>query len=450
MDKLDPYQETGAAFLASRWRGSIFDEPGLGKTAQAIRALEIVGANKALVVCPAGVRQVWPHEIRKWSQNGLKALKASSVYDLADWQRGKANVLVCSFEQAVMWKDDFRKSFFDALIVDEAHLAKNRKARRTLALVGEEADGEGALAGMAARTWTMTGTPIKNDPTDLWVQLKLAGATDLNFTAFASRYFEPRAKTFSISYTPKKDYLPELHALIASMSVMRTFDDVGHQLPPIRMTTLPVDGNDRQIVEYLKGFPGLSERIVHMVNTEGKLAFKDSEHVSRLRSLIAEAKAPGYANFVTEELKRGEIDKLVVMANHRKAIRIVRDEIRKANMNAEEITGDTTERARERIVRSFQDEADGVRVIVGNIQAAGTGLTMTAACRLDMLESSWTPSDNVQAVRRVRRRGQTRPTWARFVMLNNSFDHTVAEVVVKKANTIISITRKDNLSEAMA
>jgi hypothetical protein len=67
-----------------------------------------------------------------------------------------------------------------------------------------------------------------------------------------------------------------------------------------------------------------------------------------------------------------------------------------------------------------------------------------------MLESSWTPADNVQAVRRIRRKGQNRPTFARFVMLSNSFDDAVANIVTRKANTIVSITDKDNLQEAMA
>lgn len=446
---LDPYQISGANFLASRWRAAIYDEPGLGKTAQAIRALEIVGALKALVVCPAGVRQVWPYEIRKWSQKGLRAARASGVYDLADWQRGRINVLTCSFEQAVRWREDLAGTFFDALVIDEAHLAKNPNTQRAVALFGKNADGVGGIAGSAMRTWTLTGTPIKNDPIDLWVQLRLCGATELKFTQFAQRYFNVRTKTYSVSHTPKPEYLPELQALIASMSVMRTFDDVGHQLPPIRMVTLPVDGDDRGIVEYLRTFPGLDERIRHAINVEGKLSFADNEHVSKLRALIAEAKAPGYARLVIDELKRGEIDKLVVMAHHKKAIRIVRDEIQKAGMLAEEITGETSDKMREKYVRSFQDDPKGLRVVVGNIQAAGTGLTLTAACRLDMLESSWTPTDNVQAVRRVRRRGQMRPTFARFVTLNKSFDQTVSEIVTRKANTIVRITGKDNLQEAM-
>jgi len=133
-----------------------------------------------------------------------------------------------------------------------------------------------------------------------------------------------------------------------------------------------------------------------------------------------------------------------------RGLQIVTEHLNQHGIRAEMIVGGTSERQREDTVRSFQDDPKGVRVICGNITAAGTGLTMTAACRLDMLESSWTPADNVQAVRRIRRKGQTRPTFARFVMLQNSFDDAVAGIVTRKANTIISITDKDNLQEAMA
>jgi SWI/SNF-related matrix-associated actin-dependent regulator 1 of chromatin subfamily A len=213
---------------------------------------------------------------------------------------------------------------------------------------------------------------------------------------------------------------------------------------------LPVDGDSRQVVDYLKNYPGLSERVTASIETEGRLAFDDNTHIATLRALIAEAKAPGYARLVTEELRSGTIDKLVVMAHHRRAIELVADHLNQNGIRAETIHGGTSERQRELTVRSFQDDPRGVRVIVGNITAAGTGLTMTSACRLDMLESSWTPADNVQAVRRIRRKGQTRPTLARFVMLNNSFDGVVAKIVTRKANTIVSITAKDNLAEAMA
>lgn len=449
MEKLEPYQLDGAAFLAASYRGSIFDEPGLGKTAQAIRACELVKAQRVVVICPAGVRQVWPYQFKLWGRSNPRIVKADSVFDLVAWQKGKRDIIVMSYEQAVQWSKELASEFFDVLIIDESHYLKNPDAKRTRAIVGAHGDGLNAIAGMASHVWCLTGTPIKNDPADLWVPLRLSGKTNLEFTAFQKRFFRQRPGTFSVSNTPRKEALPELQAMMRDMSLMRSFEDVGSQLPPIRLDVLPVDGDSRAVVEYLKDYPGLSDRILQSIEAGGGgLAFDDSQHVATLRSMIAEAKAPGYARLITEELKSGTIDKLVVMGHHRRGIEIVADHLNSHGIHAAVIYGGTRNGAE--IERSFQDDPKGVRVIVGNITSAGTGITLTAACRLDMLESSWTPADNVQAIRRIRRKGQTRPTLARFVMLQNSFDDTVAGIVTRKANTIVSITAKDNLREAMA
>jgi len=449
IEQLDPYQIRGANFLASHHRGSIFDEPGLGKTAQVIRAMETVKAERSLVICPAGVRQVWPYQFKQWGRTKNKVVRMDSIFDLAAWQRGKADTLVLSYEQAVRHAEDLRSDFFDVLAIDESHYLKNPNAKRSIAIVGENADGENAIAGMANYVWPITGTPMKNDPSDLWVSLRLAGATDLTYTAFQKRYFKQRHGTFSTSNSVRMEALPELQQIIRSMSLMRTFADVGIELPPIRMDLLPVDGDSRPVVEYLLQYPGLSEAIISTIENEGKLAFDMSTHLSTLRMLIAEAKAPGYAKFVAEELATGQIDKLVIMGFHRRALQIIVAHLQQENINAQLIIGGVSETSREQIVRSFQDQPNGVRVIAGNIQSAGTGLTLTAAMRVDMFESSWTPTDNVQAVRRVRRRGQTRPTLARFVMLQNSFDEVVSGIVRRKANAFALINGRDNMGEAM-
>jgi SNF2 family DNA or RNA helicase len=449
VEKLEPYQLAGAAFLAASHRASIFDEPGLGKTAQAIRARELIRAQQTLVVCPAGVRQVWPHQVKLWGRDNYRVVKADSVFDMVAWQRGKIDMLVVSYEQATMWARDLSGEFFDCMIIDESHYLKNPDAKRTKALVGD-GSGAGGIAGMASHVWCLTGTPIKNDPADLWVPLRLSDVTRMSFSSFQRRYFKQHIGTFSVTNSVRPELLPELQTMIKSMSIMRTFDDVGERLPPIRLDALPVDGDNTAVVEYLRQYPGLSDAIIQSIEQDQRLSFDDGTHVATLRALIAEAKAPGYAKLITEELKSGTIDKLVVMAHHKRAIQIVHEHLCRHGIRAEMIYGATSEAMRTAAIRSFQDDPNGVRVIVGNIQAAGTGLTMTAACRLDMLESSWTPADNVQAVRRVRRKGQTRPTFVRFVMLEKSFDQTVAAIVTRKANTIVSITAKSNLQEAMA
>jgi SNF2 family DNA or RNA helicase len=448
-DQLEPYQLRGADFLASHHRASLFDEPGLGKTAQVIRAMELVRAERSLVICPAGARPVWPYQFKLWGRTAHKVVRADSVFDMVAWQRGKADVLVLSYEQAVGWRDDLRSDFFDVLAIDESHYMKNPEAKRTLAIVGPEADGMEGIAGMANYVWPITGTPMKNDPADLWVPMRSAGVTKLTYTAFQKRYFKQRHGTFGTSNRARPEALPELQQLIKCMSLMRTFEDVGSQLPPIRMDLLPVDGDSRAIVEYLKQYPGLSEGILSTLEAEGKLSFDTGTHMSTLRALIAEAKAPGYAKLVTEELKSGTIDKLVIMANHRRAIQIICQHLQGEGLNAQMIMGGVSDTARDQIVRSFQDQTNGVRVIVGNIQAAGTALTLHAANRLDMFESAWTPTDNVQAVRRIRRKGQKRPTFARFVMLQNSFDEVVSGIVRRKANEFALISEKGNMVEAM-
>ena len=200
-EKLEGYQIEGAAFLAANYRASIFDEPGLGKTAQAIRAFELVKAERAIVICPAGVRQVWPFQFKLWGRSNPRVVKADSVFDMVAWQAGRIDVLVMSYEQASGWWKDLSSDFFDCLIIDESHYLKNPDAKRTKAIVGDHGDGIGAIAGMASYVWCLTGTPIKNDPADLWVPLRLSRQTKLEFTAFQKRFFQQRIGTFSVSNT---------------------------------------------------------------------------------------------------------------------------------------------------------------------------------------------------------------------------------------------------------
>lgn len=450
MTTLDPYQIEGARDLAAHCRRGLYDEPGLGKTAQAIRARELAGLKSTLVICPAGVRQVWPYEFRLWAQTAVTLLEGATIYDASAWARGRRDVLICSYEQAVAWQEILTRDYFDLLICDESHYMKSPSAKRTRAVLGEHGDGINAIAGMAKFAWFLTGTPIKNDPVDIWAMLKATGSTKMTYTGFQTRYFNQKVSTFSVKNNIKDGALSELQVVIRGSGMMRTFADVGQQLPPARLDVWPIDGDARPIVEYLSQYPGLSERILRSLKDEGRIMFEDGEHISRLRALIAEAKAPNYARMITEELKSGTVDKLVVMGHHRRALNIILEHLREHKINAEAINGTTAPKERERVVRSFQDDPKGVRVIVGNIQAAGTGITLTAAHRIDMFESSWTPTDNVQAVKRVHRKGQSKNVFVRFVMLQKSFDETVAKIVAAKANAILAITEKDTLKEAIA
>lgn len=433
-----PYQNEGADFLANRTRAGLHDEMGVGKTAQAIGALDRVGAFRIIIVCPAAVREVWNGEFKKFARIPRKILKAKSVHDLGTWLKGRADVLLLSYELAAKWAVEIERhgDLFDVLIFDEAHYLKTPTANRTRAMLGTHCDGVNGLARWAARVWFLTGTPMPNDPVDIWPWLRFVGGTNMTLAPFTARYFKSWQGAFSAKQVPRDEMIPELKMALDAFRLKRTKKQAGLNLPPIHLTTTTVDGDTREIVELLREWPGLEDAILRAIE-QGGLSFLDAQHIATLRRLVGEAKAPAYAKLAAEELRNGR-DKLVVFTWHTRAAEIITTHLNNEGFATSLVDGKTPERQRVAHVQSFQNDP-AHRVFVGNIRAAGTGLTLTAAADLDMFESSWAPADNAQALMRVHRIGQSRSVRARFISLANSIDEVVSNTVARKTASIASI-----------
>ena len=113
----------------------------------------------------------------------------------------------------------------------------------------------------------------------------------------------------------------------------------------------------------------------------------------------------------------------------------MRDYLWKHGVRAGCIMGETPEKERQAVMTAFQSEPD-YKVMLCNIRAAGTGLTLTASAHLDMLESDWAPASNYQAIKRVHRLTQTRSVRARLITLANSFDVQVNKLVAAKTAAV--------------
>lgn len=433
---LMPYQVKGAEFLASKDRAGLHDEMGVGKTAQAIGALDRINARRIIIVCPAAVREVWHGEFKKFALIPRKVLKAKSIHDLGVWLKGRADVMLLSYELAAKWGDKIEGDLFDALVFDEAHYLKTPTSQRTRSMLGTHCDGAGGLARWAAHVWFLTGTPMPNDPVDIWPWLRFVGGTPLGLAPFTARYFKSRMGTFSAKQTPRDEMIPELKIALDAFRIKRTKRDAGLNLPPIHLTTTTVDGDTGEIVALLKEWPGLEQAIIDAIE-QGGLSFIEAQHIATLRRLVGEAKAPAYAKLVAEEMKNGR-DKLVIFTWHTRAAEIITSYLMGEGLHTTLVDGKTKETDRMAHVKSFQEDPDH-RIFVGNIRAAGTGLTLTAASDLDMFESSWAPADNAQALMRVHRIGQGRNVNARFISLANSIDEVVSETVARKTAAIASI-----------
>src|SRR4051812_37317031 len=165
MIDLFPFQDTGAAWLASMKIAILADEMRLGKSAQAIRACDLIFADRVLVICPATAKENWAREFETFSITGI-------------------NPEILSYDGLV--RASYASIFaspWDVLICDESHYLKEPKSKRTQAVFGSA-----GVARISKRVWLLSGTPAPNHAAELWVILHVAGRTALAYESFIDQY----------------------------------------------------------------------------------------------------------------------------------------------------------------------------------------------------------------------------------------------------------------------
>lgn len=409
---------------------------GVGKTCQTIRALDYTNSIRNVLIVPASARQNWVTEFGKFATRHRRIVKGENVHSFVAWQRGAFDTLIVSYELAAKWAKHIRAEceVIDAVVIDEGHMLRNGETNRTKNILGPLADGVGGILQWAKFGWWLSGTPVWNDPKDIRTFLSFCGVMPLTENQFIRRYFNSHPTTYSTRNSVKPAMVNELRTLIGNNSIRRSLDETGVQLPPIFLTTASVDGDSQSVRDLLLSHPGLDEQIVLALRENRPLSNLDADYVETLRRLIGEAKALPYAEMLLTELRSG-LDKCVVFGIHRTALSLAKDYLWRHGIDAAIVNGETTPKEDERNLARFAADPT-FRVLLCNIRKAGVALTMTASCHIDMLESDWTDNGNWQALKRVHRISQTRTVRARFIMLANSFDVTVSEIVAEKARNI--------------
>ena len=408
MKTLLPYQETGALFLANKRKAFLGDEAGLGKTLQAIRACDHIGASRVLVVCPPSVVQNWRREFVD-----------SSLMD-PDLQVTTARTLLNG-------KAPLHERY-DAIILDEAHYYKTPRAARTIYMYGKLCEGEG-LIERAPNVFCLSGSPAPNDPSELWSHLRAlrpdlipspAGGP-LTYGRFTSIYCKVRQTPFGPrieGVRPSK--VAALKAILSEFMLRRLESEV--VLPDLRISPLFIEAAVRRIDASED-----AEQVRKAIAEAGLAGLKAmTTHVATLRRLIGLAKVDPVGDYVEEWLHCND-GKICVYAWHTEVIDTLRR--RFGQYGVASITGKTIDRQAE-VDRFQQDES--VRVFVGQMQAAGEAITLTKATEVLLVEPSWVPKDNYQVIKRIHRIGQKQPCSARFVTIAGSIDETINRVLARK------------------
>jgi hypothetical protein len=417
--ELQPFQWAGVRYALDARRVFIADEQGLGKTVEALAALEADDAFPAIVVCPASLKLNWEREARKWLPHRSIAVVEGRV---AVPQTGDITIL--NYEIVAAHRDELARVRPRALVVDESHYCKNPKAKRTQAvrrLAGAVRDDGLRLA--------LTGTPVLNHAEDLISQLRVLGRLeDFGSGARFSRQFQG----------PLTEERLHWH-LRRRCFVRRLKSEVLPQLPAKRRVVVPValDNEreyrlaERDVIEWLREQPlDLSELNARIAAT---LRAERLAQLTTLQRLAARGKLNAALAWIHDFLESGE--PLVVFARHVDVQRAVLERF----PDALHLLGADSMGERDDAVRAFQDP-DGPRLIVAATRVGAQGITLTRASNVAFLELEWTPAMHDQAEDRCHRIGQRDAVTAWYLLAAGSIDETMAELVESKRGHIAAVT----------
>jgi len=446
---LMPHQGQLVAAAAAGHRTFLLaDEPGLGKTAQALLAAEAANAYPLLVVVPNVVKTNWAREAARWTPRR----PATVVQGDGEAVDGFADIVVLNYEvldRHMGWLGDFD---FRGMVVDEAHFIKNKtsqRSQRVLALSGR-------IRSRTARPLLMalTGTPLINDIEDFRAIWQFLGwideSTPLDELADAleDRGLTPADRGF---------YASARQCVIDLGIVRRRKLDVAADIPARRIADLPVelDGRagrsiraaerdlaSRMMARYETalanrspdaGAGGIDHDIVRRVarwELKDAMAAQSGENVFTMMRRIGQAKAELAADYATQLARSA--GKVVFFAKHVDVMDAAEETFARQGMRFSSIRGDQTPAVRQANIDAFVNDPD-VAVAVCSLTAAGVGLNLQVASNIVLAELSWTYAEQSQAIDRSHRIGQAEPVTAWRIIAAQTIDARIAELIDGKA-----------------
>lgn len=426
-----PFQRAGIRFAVREKRVLIADQPGLGKTIQAIGTVHHLKSRRVAVVCPAAVKYNWQREFHMTvAGKRVTVIDGKKALTLPEYRN--TDVVVINYDilgaHLIALVEEFRP---DAVIIDESHYIKNKKADRTanvLALMKNDQP-----TGVPVRL-LLSGTPVLNKPLDLMSQLEaLDRLKDVAFDPrgrwspnwyFLQTYCGAEETGHGWDFSGASN-TTELHdRLISTCMIRREKMKVLKELPPKTTSLIEVDLTNRAeydraekgLIQFLAGaavedpafrasIAGLDEegrRKARLQRFEDTVTTaKKAEMLVRfnaLRQLAMKGKLKAIKAWATDFLESGE--KLVTMAWHREAVLALAQEF-----DAPTIMGGVSGLKKQAAVDAFQSPT-GPNVIACNMIAAGEGITLTASSNTLFCELGWNPGKMEQAEDRIHRIGQ--------------------------------------------
>ncbi len=439
---LFPYQAQGVAYALEKKRVIIGDQPGLGKTAQAIATISAANAFPCLVIAPSSLKINWQREWQMWTDHRAIILNNDVKNNFHLYHSsGLVNVFIVNYESLKKYfvqsinKPEGAKltirhirfkehliNLFKSVIIDESHRVKSTATQQTKFTKGIATGKEYILA--------LTGTPVINKPKDLIAQLGIIDQMPKfgGYQKFTKRYCSgPR----QASNLRELNYMLNLNCFYR-----RDKQDVLKELPAkmrqVAMCNIATRGEyqdaEDNLIKYLRQYKDADDDKVARA-LRGQVMVQ----IGILKNISARGKLKDVYEFIDDILESGE--KLVVFAHLKEVIQA----IHKHYPDAVTITGDDSSVDRQHSIDSFQNNPD-TKLIICSIKAAGVGLTLTASSRVAFVELPWTAADCDQCEDRCHRIGQRDSVTCTYFLGEDTIDEKIYQIIQTKREIAATVT----------
>lgn len=418
------HQKEAIEKLVGSKRFILADDMGLGKTTSTIIAALETGAKKILIVCPASLKINWQREIENYSDRTVFIAEGKKFSTESDFVIVNYDILKNFHDPKEKDNSLLNQSNFDLVVLDEAHMISNAQAQRTRII--------NHFVKQIKRVWLLTGTPMTSRPMNYYNLLNIIESpVAQNWMAYAIRYCQGyqftagKRKVWNVSGASN---LEELRDRTAKQILRRLKENV-LDLPDKIITPvyLRLQSKDYESLmgEYYDWYDKNPDESSSLTVQFSKLM--------KVRKVIANEKVKQTIEFAENILEQGK--KLIIFTNFTDTLQSIYQHFGK---KAVYLDGSCSNAQRQQAVDLFQND-EKIQVFVGNLKAAGVGLTLTAAEVVIMNDLSFVPAEHAQAEDRAYRYGQKSNVLVYYPLFDNSIEGAIYDILNNKKRIINTV-----------
>ena len=424
------HQKEAIQKLVENKKYILADDMGLGKTTSTIIAALESGAKKILIICPATLKINWKREIENYSDRTIYIAEGKHFSTEHDFVIINYDILKNFHDSKKKDDSQILASNFDLVVIDEAHYIKNAQAQRTK-LIND-------IVKKVDRLWLLTGTPMTSRPIDYYNLLSLVDSpVAKNWMAYVIRY----CSGYQFKVGPRKVWnvmgssnLEELRERTSNTITRRLKEDV-LDLPDKIITPVYLRLKSKDYEELMGEYYNWYEKNPD----ESKSLTVQFTKLTKVRQVVANEKISQTIELAENILEQGK--KVIIFCNFTDSLNQI---VQHFGKSAVKVDGSMTKQDRQFSVDQFQ-ENEKIKVFVGNIKAAGVGLTLTAAEAVIMNDLSFLPSDHAQAEDRAYRFGQKNNVLVYYPIFENTIEGVIYDILNNKKQVIATVMG-DNLN----